>query len=408
MINLSPIQEVEEETSAAAARIEAAERLCRHEVDLDVDLGFPDQPRPMRASTPPPRLGDTTILSALNQSVNFLPSWMWCSLDSGIRQPMDDSEDSVESNSTVLMASLDISWASSSLDSIHTDPEPTADKPTAPSRRPPPYVAEDGSESTVSEVCSIFDASEGPCLRPARSSGKSTIISHSLKLLPDLFCCLPDTTLPEVDLTVFWNRTPREWRRIYLNRSKTNYLSAAWSRGRPRDYDAITFRSVSLYISRLLHQGIICQVKREKNFISYPFVVPKRPGERPRLTIDYGHLKDKGLYVAPKFKLVPILASPAAVSTLKEAQFFAKIDLTDAFYAMPLPKSLFRVSTFKFGGKFYQFHRLQMGLFISPFLLQMAIQALMATVAQCWVHIDDIMLWGKSLAELRNRVEKVV
>ena len=352
MINLLPIQEAEEETSAAAARLEVAKRLCHHEVDLDADLGFLDQPRPMQASTPLLRLGDTTILSALNQSINFSPGWMWCSLNSGIWQPTDDSEDSVKSNSTVLMASLDILWASSSLDSIHADPEQTADKPAAPSQCPPPYVAEDSSESTVSEVCSIFNALEGPCLCPAWSSGKLTTISTSLKLLPDLFCCLLGATLLEVDLTIFWSRTLREWQRIYLNRSRTNYLSAAWSCGRPRDYDTITFRSVSLFISRLLYQGIICQVKKERNFISCPFIVPKRPGERPRFIVDYGHLKDKGLYVAPKFKLVPILASSVAVSTLKDAQFFAKIDLMDAFYAMPLLKLLFRVSTFKFGGKF--------------------------------------------------------
>ena len=76
MINLSPIQEVEEETSAAATRLEAAERLRCHEVDLDMDLGFLDQPRPMRVSMPLLRLRDTTILSALNQSVNFSPGWM--------------------------------------------------------------------------------------------------------------------------------------------------------------------------------------------------------------------------------------------------------------------------------------------------------------------------------------------
>ena len=51
MTSLSPIQELEDETSAAAARIEAAESLRRHEVDLDADLGFPDQLRPTRASS---------------------------------------------------------------------------------------------------------------------------------------------------------------------------------------------------------------------------------------------------------------------------------------------------------------------------------------------------------------------
>ena len=267
------------------------------------------------------------------------------------------------------MVSLDILWASSSLDSFHVDPEPTADEPTAPSRRQPTHPAEYGSDDSVSEVCLLLDASEGPCLHPAWSSGKPTVLSKSLALLPSLFFCSLDTTLLDVDLTIFWSRMSQNWRRIYLNGSKVNYLQSAWSRGKPKSYDLMTFCTINLFVSCLLFQGVIFQVGKEKNFVSFPFVVPKKPGERSRFIVDYGHFKDKKLYLAPKFRLMPILASPAAVSTFRHAVFFAKIDLRDAFHAMLLPRSLYRVSTFKFCGKFHQFRRLPMGLFLSPFLL---------------------------------------
>ena len=49
-----------------------------------------------------------------------------------------------------------------------------------------------------------------------------------------------------------------------------------------------------------------------------------------------------------------------------------------------------------------------MGLFLSPYILQTAIQALLAGMPQTWVHIDDILLWSKSEQELKNKVEQVI
>ena len=153
-----------------------------------------------------------------------------------------------------------------------------------------------------------------------------------------------------------------------------------------------------------MYQAVIVQVPKERSFGFFPFIIPKKSGEKPRLIIDYGHLRTRRLYSVPKFQLRPILASAPACSTLAIARFFAKIDIKEAFYSPPLPKALWRVSTFKFGNKFYQFRRLPMGLFISPYLLQTAMRALLKGVPNSWVHIDDILLWGKSQAELRDRV----
>ena len=263
------------------------------------------------------------------------------------------------------MASLDISWTSGSLDTIHAGPEPSADVPVAPSRRPSPCHADDGSVASTSEACSVLDASEGMCLRPARGSGKQTLDSFSISQLSKLFTCSRSSTLPSVKLSVLWNRTPREWRRIYLNKSKANFLVANWARGRQIKYDAPTFSTLSFFISRFLFQGVVCKVPRERNFVSYPFLIPKKPGERPSFIADFGHLRSKNLYSAPKFRLVPVIASAAASATLKEAKAFAKMNLIEAFHSMPLPRSLWRVSTFKFGGQFYQFRRLPMGLYVT-------------------------------------------
>ena len=148
----------------------------------------------MRASTPLLMLRDSTILSAFGQSVELSPGWMWNSRDSGIRQPTDDSSSSVESDSTVLMVSLDISWASGSLDLDHASPEPTAGSPPALPPRQPPQPADDGSDVSSSDGFSTVDASEGMDLRPARGPGKLRLVCTPP--LINSFRCSPLTYSP--------------------------------------------------------------------------------------------------------------------------------------------------------------------------------------------------------------------
>ena len=113
--------------SVEAARVKAAERLRQHEVNLDGSWDVPDPPRPLRASMPLPQLGNTTIFNALQQSCIFSPSWMWRSQTSAIQSTQDNLfKDSDDSNSTVFLASLDVSWVSGSL-SLNTDPKQSAD-----------------------------------------------------------------------------------------------------------------------------------------------------------------------------------------------------------------------------------------------------------------------------------------
>ena len=85
---------------------------------------------------------------------------------------------------------------------------------------------------------------------------------------------------------------------------------------------------------------MICKVPHERSFVSFPFLTPKKPGERLRFIVDYGHLRSKNLYSAPKFWLVPVIASAAASVTLKEAGAFAKIDLTEAFHFHAIAQDL--------------------------------------------------------------------
>ena len=214
-------------------------------------------------------------------------------------------------------------------------------------------------------------------------------------------------TLPPITLCSIWQHLPPTCRSIYQGNCLYTLLRRPWSRGRARHLAPQQFRLISVFVSALLAKNIITRVPKDRSFVSFPFLVPKASGKH-RLIIDYRHLREKDLYTAPRFRLIPIIASERAAPSLKSAVFFAKIDLRDAFYSMPILPALRRVSTFKLGRQYYQFKRLPMGLFISPYLLQSTLRTLLLGLDQTWVHLDDILLWDQSAVQLHKRVAELL
>ena len=96
------------------------------------------------------------------------------------------------------------------------------------------------------------------------------------------------------------------------------------------------------------------------------------------------------------------------MATVSRALYFAKIDIKEAFYVISLPKAFHRMSTFKLGNQYFQFRRLPMDLYISPYLLQTALWALLGQLSHVWIHIDDILIWGMSYEEVKAKVELVI
>ena len=143
------------------------------------------------------------------------------------------------------------------------------------------------------------------------------------------------------------------------------------------------------YLNRLLAGGIT-QPTRHGPYLSYPFFVPKANGT-PRWIIDYSHLTLR----------TPTLHLPQFSDVLRAKPFpvglqAVRIDLSHAFYSVPLhPQSRF-LTTFRFEGQRFCFTRLPMGLSTSPSFLQHCLVEALAPVKASsfllWTHTDDIIL----------------
>lgn len=93
---------------------------------------------------------------------------------------------------------------------------------------------------------------------------------------------------------------------------------------------------------------------------------------------------------------------------LRGACWFSRLDLTDAFFRIRVPAYLRIYTSFRCQGKQYQFKRMPFGLKTAPSTFQRFMDTHLAPLANiCFWYIDDILIYGSTLEELRRRVALV-
>ncbi len=116
-------------------------------------------------------------------------------------------------------------------------------------------------------------------------------------------------------------------------------------------------------VNELVTLGVIRETDcHPTEFCNRLFLVPKPNGEfRPILNV-----KRFNKYVKKeKFKMETVAD---AILLMEQNDSLITIDLTDAYLAIPIAKSMFRFCVFKIGCQHYQFTRLCFGLSFAPYV----------------------------------------
>lgn len=89
---------------------------------------------------------------------------------------------------------------------------------------------------------------------------------------------------------------------------------------------------------------------------------------------------------------------------IKGSQYFARIDLKDAFFRIHVPAKYRHLTTFRAGGQTYQFKRMPFGLKTAPATFQRFMDRGLARFGE-WAYwfIDDILIEAQSAEQLRQR-----
>lgn len=155
-------------------------------------------------------------------------------------------------------------------------------------------------------------------------------------------------------------------------------------------------------ISKHVRQQIIEKVTKAPRWISGMGLVPKGLDDF-RLIVN---MKGPNRAILRCYYPLPQLV--AIQRKLYGAKFFTKLDLTNAFHHVELDESSRELTTFMAEDGMYRFTRLMFGVNCAPEIFQEIMERILRGIDGVIVYIDDTLIFGSNIVELRERTQKVL
>lgn len=149
-------------------------------------------------------------------------------------------------------------------------------------------------------------------------------------------------------------------------------------------------------------KGIIERVTTAPTWISGMSAVPKGKMDF-RLVVN---MKAPNKAIKREYFRLPLIDEMK--TKLHGAKFFTKLDLSDAFYHLELSEESRELTTFLSEHGMYRFTRLMFGVNCAPEVFQREMTRILKDVEHKIIYIDDVLLFAKTIDELRATVAEVL
>lgn len=173
-------------------------------------------------------------------------------------------------------------------------------------------------------------------------------------------------------------------------------------RERPRPIPPKDFEDARQHIQQLLDAKIITP---SSSPYASPIVLVRKKNGALRMCVDYRKINMhtlKDSYAIPKIEDMFL--------TLNGAKFFTSVDLSQAYYQVPMTERAKLISAFTTPFGLYQFERMAMGLKNAPHTFQRLMEKVFSdmNLTELIVFLDDILIHGRTLTELEDRTVEVL
>lgn len=156
-------------------------------------------------------------------------------------------------------------------------------------------------------------------------------------------------------------------------------------------------------VDKLLKREIVSKISHGWKFVSNVFIRPK-PNNKWRLIIDLSPLN---VHIRKEhFKMDNL---NVALDMLFPGAFMASIDLRDAYYTLPIAKSLQPYVYFQWNNEVFMFHAMPFGLTSAPRIFTKVMKAPMAILRQKGIrvfnYIDDLFIMADTMEDCEYSVK---
>ncbi|XP_055604150.1 uncharacterized protein K02A2.6-like [Uranotaenia lowii] len=155
-------------------------------------------------------------------------------------------------------------------------------------------------------------------------------------------------------------------------------------------------------LAEMESRGIIEKVLKAPKWISGMSAVPKGKNDF-RLVVN---MRAPNKAINREYFRLPLLDEMKV--KLHGSKFFSKLDLSNAFYHLELDDESRELTTFLSEGGMYRFTRLMFGVNCAPEVFQKEMTRILEAIPNVIVYIDDILIFGTTLPDLRSTVDRVL
>ena len=157
------------------------------------------------------------------------------------------------------------------------------------------------------------------------------------------------------------------------------------------------------YVREMLDAKVIVHTF-QKVHTSRIFSVKRKDSKKDRVILNIKKLNRR--IVCPTFKMLSI---QDLRMMLPRRAFLASIDLKEAYYHVPISRSLQRYLAFRVGDNSFKFRAMPFGLNVAPWTFTRLTRALLKILRQRGfqvdAYLDDWLVWGRSMGETRRTVK---
>ncbi|XP_022836497.1 uncharacterized protein K02A2.6-like [Spodoptera litura] len=159
---------------------------------------------------------------------------------------------------------------------------------------------------------------------------------------------------------------------------------------------------VSKKIKELLDKDIIEEVQGSSRWVSPIVPVLKTTGD-VRICVDMRRANKAILR-----ENHPLPTMDKLLPKMKNAKYFSKLDIKDAFHQIELHPDSRHITTFITSKGLFRYKRLMFGISCAPEIFQKTLERMLLGCEGTINFIDDILVYGKNIEEHDQRLEKVI